>query len=159
MRNLLSFILLLVLVNEIGTHTHNKTQPDPRPTQYTLTNLPTTCTNKIKLTTQPRIRPNILNPKLQIRVPITVTVKATDNTRHHSGSLHYYPKFAPCCCTSTTQALSSIMPKVPRPGSLKKKNDTAADDLQKLVDGEKSKMQEDKKKKWAEEKKAEEKKN
>jgi hypothetical protein len=43
-----------------------------------------------------------------------------------------------------------------RTGSLKKKNDTAADDLQKLVDREKSKMREDKKKKRAEEKKAEE---
>jgi hypothetical protein len=43
-----------------------------------------------------------------------------------------------------------------RTGSLKKKNDTAADDLQKLVDREKSKMREDKKKKRADEKKAEE---
>jgi len=43
-----------------------------------------------------------------------------------------------------------------RTGSLKKKNDTAADELQKLVDREKSKMREDKKKKRAEEKKAEE---
>jgi len=41
-----------------------------------------------------------------------------------------------------------------RTGSLKKENDTAADDLQKLVDGEKSKMREDKKKKRADEKKA-----
>ena len=45
------------------------------------------------------------------------------------------------------------MPKAPvhgtrsRTGSLKKKNDTAADDLQKLVDGGKLKMLEDKKKK------------
>jgi hypothetical protein len=43
-----------------------------------------------------------------------------------------------------------------RTGSLKKKNDTTADDLQKLVDREKSKMREDKKKKRADEKKAEE---
>ncbi len=57
MRNLLSFfmlpLLVLVLVNKIGTHTtHNKTQPDPRSTQDTLTNLPTWCTNKVKITTQ-----------------------------------------------------------------------------------------------------------
>jgi len=43
-----------------------------------------------------------------------------------------------------------------RTGSLKKKNNTAADDLQKLVDREKSKMREDKKKKRAYEKNAEE---
>jgi hypothetical protein len=164
MRNLLSFILLLVQVNEIGTRTHNKTQPDPRPTQYTLTTLPTWCTNKVKVTTQPRICPNISNPKLQLRVLITVPVKATDNTHHQSGSLHYNPKFTSCCCTSTPQTLSPIMMKLPvhgtrsRTGSLKKKNDTAtaADDLQKLVDREKSKMREDKKKKRAEEKKAKE---
>ena len=41
-------------------------------------------------------------------------------------------------------------------GSLKKKNDTAADDLQKLVDRETLKMREDNKKKQADEKKAEE---
>ena len=39
-----------------------------------------------------------------------------------------------------------------RTGSLKKKNDTAADDLQKLVDGGKLKMLEDKKKKLDQEK-------
>ena len=50
---------------------------------------------------------------------------------------------------------SPIMTKLPvhgtrsRTGSLKKKNDTAADDLQNLVDREKSKMREDKKKKRA----------
>jgi len=43
-----------------------------------------------------------------------------------------------------------------RTGSLKKKNDTTVDDLQKLVDREKSKMREDKKKKRADQKKAEE---
>jgi hypothetical protein len=46
-----------------------------------------------------------------------------------------------------------------RTGSLKKENDTTADDLQKLVDREKSKMREDEKKKRADEKKAKEKKN
>ena len=43
-----------------------------------------------------------------------------------------------------------------RTGSLKKKNNTTADDLQKLVDKEKLKMREDKKKKQADEKKVEE---
>ena len=167
MRNLLSFfmlpLLVLVLVNKIRTHTHNKTQPDPRSTQYTLTNLPTWCTNKVKITTQPGICHNsISNPKLQLRALTTVPVKAKDNTHHHSGSLHYNPKFTPCCCMSTTQTSSPIMTKLPvhgtrsRTGSLKKKNDTAADDLQKLVDRGKLKMREDKKKKRADEKKAEE---
>ena len=62
----------------------------------------------------------------------------------------------------TAKVRSPSMTKLPvhgtrsRTGSLKKKNDTAADDLQKLVDREKSKMREDKKKKRADEKKAEE---
>jgi len=43
-----------------------------------------------------------------------------------------------------------------RTGSLKKKNDTAADDLQKLIDRGKSKMREDNKKRRVDEKKAEE---
>ena len=174
MRNLLSFfmlpLLVLALVNEIGTHTHNKTQPGPWPTQYTLTNLPTWCTNEVKVTTQPRIHPNsISNPKLQLRVPITVPVKATDNTHHHSGSLHYNPKATPRCCTSTTQAhpplpRSSTMTKALTTltkttvhstrarSAVKKKNDAAADDLQKIVAAEK-KVREDKKKKRADEKK------
>ena len=177
MRNLLSFfplplLVLVFLAHKIGTHTHNKTQPEP--TQYTFTNLPTWCTNKVNVTTQPRIRTNsISNPKLQLRVPTTVQVKATDN-HHRSGSLHYNPKVTPCCCcTSTTQAQpplsrSSTMTKALTTttnkttahstrarSAAKKKNDAAADDLQKIVAAEK-KVREDKKKKRADEKKAEE---
>jgi hypothetical protein len=156
MRNLLSFILPLILVNKMRIPTHNSTKPDPGPIQYTLTNL-STCTNKEKLT-QPQIRPNILlNPMPQPRFSITVPIKVSD-TLHHSGSLHYNPTIMPCSGTSTTQALFSTMAKAPTHGTrartaLKKKNDTAADDLQKQV-ALKKKMREDKKKKWAEEKKA-----
>ena len=177
MRNLLPFFLLpllaLVLVNEIGTYTHNKIQPDPWPTQYTLTNLPTWCTNKEKVTTQPRIHPNsILNPKLQLGGPTTVPVKATDNTHHHSGSLHYNSKVTPRCCTLMTQAhpplpRSSTMMKALTTltkttiystrarSAMKKKNDATADNLQKIVAAEKE-VREDKKKKRADKIKAEE---
>ena len=120
--------------------THNKTKPNPWPVQYTLTNL-STCPNTVKLT-QPRIHPNLLNPKPkpQPRFSITVpAVKALD-TLHHSSSLHYNSKFMPCSCTPTTLTLFSIVPKVSVPvrdthacTALKKKYNTAADDLQKQV--------------------------
>ena len=94
------------------------------------------------------------------------------NKLWHSGSLHYNPKFTPCCCTPTTQA----QPPLPRLSTMtkalttmtkttvhstrarsavKKKNDAAADDLQKIVAAEKKDC-EDKKKKRAYEKKVEE---
>jgi hypothetical protein len=86
-----------------------KKQPDPWPTQYTLTNLPT-CTNKAKLT-QPRICPIILNP-------------CTSTTQTLSSNM--VPKVPAVHGTRS------------RTGSLKKrKNTAAADDLQKLVDREK----------------------
>ncbi len=101
MRNLLSFILPLILVNEMRIPTHNSTKPNPGPIQYTLANL-STCTNEAKLT-QPRIRPNILlNPTPQPRFSITIPIKALD-TLHYSGSLHYNSTIMPCSGTSTTQ--------------------------------------------------------
>ena len=118
----------------------------------------TTCTNETP--TQPTI-------------PIKLQLKPLcqqDKPRSHKDSLKGQAKaqlsFNSYSLSAsrfdTAKARSPIMTKSPvhgtrsRTGSLKKKNDTAADELQKLVDKEKSKMREDKKKKRAEEKKAEE---
>ena len=118
-----------------------------------------TCTNKMT-TTQPTTPTK----------PQVIHICQQDKSRGHKDSLKGQT-IAQLSSNSyslsasrfdTAKVRSPSMTKSPvhgtrsRTGSLKKKNDTAADDLQKLVDREKSKMREDKKKKRAEEKKAEE---
>jgi hypothetical protein len=98
-------------------------------------------------------------PTIPIKLQI-IPLCQQDKSRNHKDSLKGQAK-AQLSSNSyslsasrfdTAKARSPIMTKSPvhgtrsRTGSLKKKNDTAADDLQKLVDKEKSKMREDKKK-------------